>query len=117
MKTTPGGRSSFANYLNEAVKINGKYTSNNDAIIAGTIEGDVHVKGVLTLDKKGFITGKVIATEIDVSGKIQGELSCDGKVTLRDSAIINGDMHVKSLQVEANAFIDGVIHMSKNGKK
>jgi cytoskeletal protein CcmA (bactofilin family) len=116
MKNTPAGKSSFANYLSDAVKINGMYTSENDAIIAGTIEGDVHVNGVLTLDKKGFITGKIIATEIDIAGKVQGELRCDGKVTLRDSAIINGDIHVKSLQVEANAFIDGVIHMSKNGK-
>lgn len=106
-------RSNYANFLSEAVTINGTYSSDQDAIIAGKIEGDVHVKGVLTLEKEGFITGKVFATQIDISGKIKGEIRCEGKATLRKSAKINADLYVKSLQVEADALIDGVIHMTK----
>jgi|GEM_PF-6927905 len=36
--------SSYSNFLSNAVTIKGTYKSDQDAIIAGTIEGDVHVK-------------------------------------------------------------------------
>lgn len=111
--TVTSSNSTYANFLSDAVTINGTYSSNQDAIIAGTIDGDVHVKGVLTLEKNGLVKGKIFATQVDIAGKITGEIRCEGKATLRKTAKISADLYVKSLQVEADALIDGVIHMSK----
>ena len=106
--------SSYSNFLSNAVTIKGTYRSEQDAIIAGTIEGDVHVKGLLKLEKSGVLKGKLFATNADIAGKIDGEVRCEDKAILRKTAEIKADLHTKSLQVEADAVIDGQIHMTQN---
>ena len=77
------------NFLSTAVNIKGNYSSEADAVIAGNIEGDVHIKGRLKLEKPGYLSGKIIAPEMDIAGKVTGELRCEGKVTIRNSASIS----------------------------
>jgi len=104
--------SSYSNFLSNAVTIKGTYKSDQDAIIAGTIEGDVHVKGLLKLEKNGVLKGKLFATNADIAGKVDGEVRCEAKAILRKTAEIKADLHTKSLEVEADAVIDGQIHMA-----
>lgn len=115
----PVTKKSHTNFLSDAVTVNGTFTSDQDVIIAGTIEGDVHVKGLLTLEKKGIIKGKVFAKKVDITGKVEGEVRCEGVAILRKSASISADLYISSLQVESDAIIDGVIHMTqkKNNPK
>jgi cytoskeletal protein CcmA (bactofilin family) len=105
--------SSHSNFLSEAVTIDGTFTSEQDAIIAGTINGDVRVKGLLKLEKNGFVKGSVFATNADISGKINGEVRCEIKAVFRKTSVIKADLYAKTFQVEADAVIDGNIHMSK----
>ncbi len=117
LKKSPGTQTNpqtaKTNSLSDAVVINGTFTSNEDVSIAGTIEGDVHVKGLLKVDRNGNIKGDINAESIDVSGEINGEIRCQGKVVIRRTAVIKANLHVRSLQVEENAYIDGEIHISK----
>ena len=106
--------SSHSNFLSDAVTIDGTFTSEQDAIIAGTINGDVRVKGLLQLKKNGFVKGNVFANNADISGKINGEVRCEAKAVFRKTAVIKADLYVKTFQVEADAVIDGQIHMSQN---
>jgi cytoskeletal protein CcmA (bactofilin family) len=112
--TSAAPNSSYSNFLSNAVTIKGTYRSEQDAIIAGTIEGDVHVKGLLKLEQNGVLKGKLFATNADIAGKIDGEVRCEAKAILRKTAEIKADLHAKSLQVEADAVIDGQIHMSRD---
>lgn len=111
---TANTNTQITNYLSEAVTINGTFTSSKDAIIAGKVEGDVHVHGLLKIEKDGEIIGNLNANNMDISGKIHGEVRCEGKLTIRKSAVITADLFVNSLQVEADAFINGEIHISKS---
>lgn len=114
-KSTPAAsNSSHSNFLSNAVTIKGTFKSDQDAIIAGTIEGDVHVKGLLKLESNGVLKGKLFATNADIAGKIDGEVRCEDKAILRKTAQIKADLHARSLQVEADAVIDGQIHMTQN---
>jgi cytoskeletal protein CcmA (bactofilin family) len=104
-----------SNYLSNAVTIEGSYISEHDATIGGTIHGDVHVKGLLKMDKNGYIKGKVKAKSADIAGKVDGVIHCDDTAVLRSTAVINADIHTKGLQVDAEAKIDGKISMMQNG--
>lgn len=101
------------NVLSEAVRVNGTFTSSKNIRIIGTIDGDVHVEGVLILDKKGVINGNVYASKIEISGNIKGSLKSDGKITVRETAIIIGDIESKALEVEEHAIVEGEIRMSE----
>lgn len=105
------------NVLSEAVRVNGTLTSSKNIRIIGTIDGDVHVDGVLILDKKGVINGNVYAARLEISGNITGSLKSNGKITVRDTAIIIGDIESKALEVEEHAIVEGEIRMSEKENK
>jgi cytoskeletal protein CcmA (bactofilin family) len=112
-KTAPSAPvSQSSNILSSAVTVEGSYTSEHDATIGGTIYGDVLVKGLLKMDKHGYVKGKVTATSVDIAGKVDGVIHCDKVAILRNSAVINADIHTKALQVDADAKIEGQIKMS-----
>ncbi|PWN06636.1 polymer-forming cytoskeletal protein [Rhodohalobacter mucosus] len=113
--TTSPVSGSSSNYLSSAVSIRGSFTSENDATVAGTIQGDVHIKGTLKMDKNGYVKGKIFATNVDIAGKVEGEIHCENLASLRSTASIKADIHTKSLQVDADAMIEGQILMNKNG--
>lgn len=105
------------NVLSEAVRVNGTLTSSKNIRIMGTIDGDIHVDGVLILDKKGVINGNVYAARLEISGNITGSLKSNGKITVRDTAIIIGDIESKALEVEEHAIVEGEIRMSEKENK
>ena len=110
------GAGPASNFLNSAVTIKGSFSSENDATIAGTIHGDVHIKGILKIEKNGFVKGKIFATNVDIAGKVEGVIHCEKLANLRNTANIKADIHTKSLQVDADALIQGQIQMTQNGQ-
>lgn len=101
--------------LSEGVRVNGSYTAAKNVKIAGTIDGDVHIEGTLVIDKEGVINGNIFADEIYVSGNVTGILRSPGKITLRETAVIVGDLYTPSLAIEEHAIMEGLIHTTKNG--
>jgi cytoskeletal protein CcmA (bactofilin family) len=116
MKQKTQGNQALNNVLSEAVRVNGTYTSASDVRISGTIDGDVHVDGILYVGKKGVINGNIIANEIYVSGHVTGVLRSNGKITVQETAVIDGDIYTPSLVIEEHAVIEGLIHTSQNGR-
>lgn len=114
MKNTNTTSASF-DMLSEGVRVNGTYTAAKNVKIAGTIDGDVHIEGTLVIDKEGVINGNIFADEIYVSGKVTGILRSPGKITLRETAVIVGDLYTPSLAIEEHAIMEGLIHTTNNG--
>ncbi|MEX2574167.1 MAG: polymer-forming cytoskeletal protein [Balneolaceae bacterium] len=105
-------RISHVDLLGEGVKINGSYSSAKNVRVVGSIEGDLHVDGNLTVDEEGIVNGNIFARDIYVSGTVQGDIKSKGKVFVRGTAVISGGIHTKSLEIEAKAVVEGDIHMS-----
>lgn len=114
--TISSGSGPASNFLNNAVTIKGSFSSENDATIAGTIHGDVHIKGILKIEKNGFVKGKIFATNVDIAGRVEGVIHCEKLAILRNTADIKADIHTRSLQVDADAVIQGQIQMTQNGQ-
>lgn len=110
------GSAPSSNFLSSAVTIKGSFSSDHDATIAGTIHGDVHIKGMLKMEKNGYVKGKIFATNVDIAGKVEGIIHCEKLAALRNTAVIKADIHTKSLQVDADALIEGQIQMTQNGQ-
>ncbi|MDR3272503.1 MAG: polymer-forming cytoskeletal protein [Flavobacteriaceae bacterium] len=92
-----------------------------DCIIEGAIKSKAHVKidgktlggvnaaGVI-LGQKGYIKGDVRTKELIAYGKIEGDAYAENLI-LKDSALISGNIQVKTLQIEAGAILKGVVTM------
>lgn len=68
------------------------------------------VSGGIVLGQKGYIKGDAKAKEIIVYGKIEGGVFADHLI-LKSTAVISGNIQIKSLQVESGAMYKGNVTM------
>ena len=74
-------------------------------------EGEIHTKGVLTVEEHAVIKGTIYATTLISSGKIKGTITATEKVQLLKSAILVGDVHCPYFAMEEGAHIQGQVDM------
>ncbi|MBK8943720.1 MAG: polymer-forming cytoskeletal protein [Ignavibacteriae bacterium] len=108
------GYSEDVSILSDGVNIEGKITSNGNVRIDGKINGDVIVKGNLTLGPSAEIKGQVSAKNMTASGKVDGILKIEEKLTLEASSNIKGDIITKILVVVEGAKFDGKSSMTQS---
>ncbi len=106
------GHSEDVSILSEGVNIEGKISSNGNVRIDGKINGDVVVKGNLTVGASSEIKGQVTSKNMTVSGKIEGIIKIEEKLTLESTSVIKGDIITKILVIEEGAKFDGKSSMT-----
>ena len=94
------------NRINEGTKIKGDISSTGFFRIDGHIEGNVKTPSKVVLGKTGIIIGTLSCENADVEGKIEGTVEVSGTLTLRASAVIDGDVTVGKLAVEPGATLN-----------
>lgn len=89
--------------------ITGTFSAGKSGNIAGTVNGDVFVKGKLTILKEAVIRGDITAVEVVVYGSIDGDVKCSGKMTVQSGARIKGNISTNEIHIEKNASVEGLI--------
>ena len=91
--------------------IKGEISSPNDIRIDGTFEGKIYSKGKVVVGEKAVITGDIICTNVDFWGKMRGNFYVKDTLSLKESCQIEGDLHIRRLQVELDAKFNGTCTM------
>ncbi|HET8864590.1 MAG TPA: polymer-forming cytoskeletal protein [Gracilimonas sp.] len=104
------------NIISEGTKLKGNLNSQTDIRIAGHVDGEAASKGKLIVTENGKIVGNLKSVEADIAGRVEGEVKVSNKLTLRKSAIIDGDIYTKTLIVEEGAQINGSCRMGSDAK-
>jgi cytoskeletal protein CcmA (bactofilin family) len=94
---------SAQNRINEGTKLKGDVSSTGFFRIDGTVEGNVKTPSKVVLGKTGVIIGTLICENADIEGKFEGTLQVSGTLSLRSTAVIEGDVTVGKLAVEPGA--------------
>lgn len=89
----------------------GEISSSNDIRIDGTFEGKIYSKGRVVVGEKARIKGDIICTNVDFWGTMEGNFFVKDTLSLKSSSKVNGNLHIKRLQVELDAKFDGSCHM------
>lgn len=105
-----------SNRIGKSTHIKGDVVSEADFRIDGTLEGSVETSGKIVIGASGVITGKVVCANADIEGKLNGELLVANLLTLKSTAIIEGDVTVGKLSVESGATFNATCAM-KTGIK
>ena len=91
---------SAQNRINEGTKLKGDVSSTGFFRIDGTVEGTVKTPSKVVLGKTGVIIGTLTCENADIEGRFEGNLQVSGTLSLRSTAIIEGDVTVGKLAVE-----------------
>ena len=102
--------------ISAGTKVKGEISSDSDIRIDGEFEGKIISKGRVVIGESAVINGNIVGTNVDLWGKIKGNLYVKDTLSLKSSAKVEGDMHIKRLQVELNASFNGSCHMIAEGE-
>lgn len=96
------------NVLGSKSSIVGDLVLHGDAVINSHVEGSIQVleKGKLILERGSVIKGKVQAIDVDIFGTVEGEIECQGLVSIRSSAVVQGQIKSARLVIYPGAVVE-----------
>jgi cytoskeletal protein CcmA (bactofilin family) len=108
MMTDQDFRQFHYNILGSNSKVVGDLILSGDAIITATVEGSVVVldQGKLVLERGSHIKGKIKAIDLEIFGKVEGDIECSGLVSIRSSAEVHGSIKSARLVIYPGAIVE-----------
>lgn len=99
----------------QGMTFTGTVRGEGDVQIDGRLEGEVDLKGALTVSVGGEVCGPVSADVVQVAGVIQGEITARESLRLEQSGTIHGDVSTLALTIEKGR-LDGRSTMLKESR-
>lgn len=104
------------NKIAQGTKIIGDIIAKGACRIEGTLEGTLKTPSKVVVGKTGQINGKVECGNADFEGKFSGILIVSETLSLRETAIIDGEVSANKLAIEPGATFNATCTM-KGGVK
>lgn len=101
------------NVLASGTHLVGDISSDEDFRIDGIIEGNITCKGKIIGGRNSVIQGSIACTNIELFGKVVGDILCTENTLLRASAIVTGDITTSSIEIEPGVKFEGKCSMYK----
>lgn len=99
--------------IGKSVVIRGELSGNEDLFIDGDIEGTITLKdNRLTVGPSGRVVANITVRDIVILGKVTGNIRATGRVDLRQSASIQGDIFASRLSIEESAMLKGRVELT-----
>jgi cytoskeletal protein CcmA (bactofilin family) len=102
-------------YISPSTKIVGTITGDGPYVFCGTIEGDCDINGLMTLAESGRWKGTLRATDVVVSGVVEGDVVARERVEISGTARVSGSLAGHSIAVAEGAVIEGEIKVMSGG--
>lgn len=104
-------------YIGPGLRLTGEIVAEEGLVIEGEVEGTItSTDKNLTVGKKGRVTGDIIGSEIELRGRVEGEIFSDVLVRLYSSAVVEGKIYCKRLVLDEGAEFNGSVDMNWDGK-
>ena len=109
--TTPMIDVNDVSHISAGTVIKGELSSLNDIRIDGEVQGKLYSKGKVVVGEGASVSGTLACNNIDFWGKIEGDLYVKDTFSLKSTAAVNGNIHVRRFEVEMGAQINGTCSM------
>ena len=101
--------------IGRGITMSGEIEHCDTLLVEGTIEAALKGAESLEISKSGTFYGTVEINEAVISGRFEGDLTVNGRLTVAAGGVITGSISYKELQIEAGATIDGKLTPLKEG--
>lgn len=93
--------------IGSGITMSGEIESCDYLLVEGTVEATLKGASVLDIAESGVFYGTVEIDEATVAGRFEGDITVNGRLTIRSTGTITGSIAYKELEVESGAVIDG----------
>lgn len=91
------------NKIEASTRITGEIKSNANFRIDGYLKGSISTSGKVVIGKEGVIEGNIKCLNADIEGKFNGKIEASEILNLKSTAVIEGEVQISKLIVEAGA--------------
>lgn len=114
-QSAPG--SFISNRINHGTTFEGSIISDGDIRIEGVIRGTMRTKAKVAVGPTGLIEGDVHCKSADIEGRIIGDLEVSEVLTLKATAVVEGNIYTAKIIIENGAHFDGICNMGTKERK
>jgi len=103
--------------LGKDAKLSGEIKTAGLLRIEGTFLGDIECEKDLIITDSAIVEGKIKAKNAIIAGRYKGNVILDGKLEIKSTGKVLGDIKVATLVIEDGAFFDGKCEMNADVKE
>jgi cytoskeletal protein CcmA (bactofilin family) len=108
MKTAEG-----STHIGKSVTIQGELTGTEDLFLDGSFKGSVNLpESRLTIGPNAHVSAELHVRDLIAFGAIDGNVFASGRIELRQSAVLHGDIVAARLSIEESAIIRGRVELT-----
>lgn len=93
--------------ITQGVTLSGKLFGEGVIQVDGVVEGEIDLKGSVTVSATGLIKGPITADVIRIAGCVEGNVTARSHLRLEKTGQMQGDVSTPSLVVEDGGRLDG----------
>ena len=81
--------------------------------LMGTIQGEIESKSTIIVEEKARVTARLTAQQVSIAGQVDGQIYCEGRVEIRPTGRVTGEINAGALIVQEGAYFDGSSKMAQ----
>lgn len=105
------GQANSASLIDRVTTFDGTLGTERDLRIEGKVTGKLTCDGILMVSEGAEVDAEVEAESIIVSGQLSGSIRCRGRLEIRATGIVRGDVRTGALVIVEGARYEGQIAM------
>jgi cytoskeletal protein CcmA (bactofilin family) len=93
--------------IGEHTSFEGTLKTEGAVRLLGSIQGEIESKSTIIVEEKAHVTARLTAAQVTVSGHVDGQIFCAGRVEIRPTGRVTGEINAGALVVQEGAYFDG----------
>lgn len=103
--------SNSSSIIGKGTTMEGDIETHGNIRIEGKVMGNVRTKAKTAHGQSSFVDGGILAQNAEIAGEVNGTVEISELLTLKPTAVINGDIITNKLVVESGAVFNGTCKM------
>lgn len=109
--------SNSSNIIGKGTTFQGDIETHGNIRVEGVIKGSIITKSKIVVGQSARVEGSILAQNAEVAGSVKGSVEVTELLTLRPTAVIDGDIITNKLVVESGSKFNGGCKMGAEGKE
>lgn len=93
--------------IGEHTSFEGTLRTEGSVRLLGAISGEIESKSTIIVEEKARVSARLTAQQVTVAGQVDGQIYCEGRVEIRPTGRVTGEINAGALIVQEGAYFDG----------
>jgi cytoskeletal protein CcmA (bactofilin family) len=112
---SPVSEGDVESLIGERTTFEGTLKTEGAVRVLGTVQGEIESKNAIIIEERAHVTARLSATQVTIAGRVDGQIFCDGRVEIRPTGHVTGEIHAGALIIQEGAYFDGSSKMAGGG--